>query len=351
MTSLAFPYRAQPRSQGAHQGVLLAALLVAVALLATACGGGLDWRKQTLSLQAQGFHFTGTNIQGVAWSGSGVWLDEKTILTNAHVAGKSLKLKGKDDYGTEYNFTHITSYDANLDIAVLRAESPAEVDPLPLVSRPGDPKEMRGTKVLAIGNTGGQGLSRYTGEITNVVGDPSQENLVHSADISSGSSGGPLYSEESGELLGINKSINLALRQSFATPAWLVQGVIEKGKGSGVALTEAFDPKNLPITLDVKREFCLEPGQKLVAPVNIVGVADLVALLNFTTEGTPLFFGLIRGDQLMSKGVLTANLVAAWSLPGSGVYAVILVNPPTATAKACGVVGVGRMAWEKRIHK
>ncbi len=249
-------------------------------------------------------------------------------MTNAHVAGKALKLKGKDDYGTEFNFTHISGYDANLDIAVVRAERAAEVDELPLVPRPGDPKELRGTKVLAIGNTGGQGLSRYTGEITNVVGEPAQENLVHSADISSGSSGGPLYNEESGELLGINKSINLALRQSFATPAWLVQGVIEKGKGSGVPLTEAFEPKNFPITLDVKRECCLEPGQKLVAPVNIVGVADLVALVNFTTEGTPLFFGMIRGDQLMSKGVLTQNLVAAWSLPGSGVYAVILVNPP-----------------------
>lgn len=325
-------------------------LLLAIALLASACGGGVDWRRQTLSLSAAGYQFTGTEIKGVGWSGSGVWLDEKTILTNAHVAGKALKMQGKDDYGAEFSFREILAYDGNLDIAVLRAERASEAAELQLVARPEDPKELRGTKVLAIGNTGGQGLSRYTGEVTNVVGNRSMENIVHSADISSGSSGGPLYSED-GELLGVNKSINLALRQSFATPAWSVQKVVDAGRrNSGVALTTAFEPKNFPITLDVQRKFCLEPGEKLIAPVQVVGVADLVAALKFETENTPLFFGLIRGDQLMSKGVLTQNLLAAWTLPGSGIYAVVLVNPPAATAKACGAVGVGRMAWEKRIQ-
>ena len=241
-------------------------LLIAIALLASACGGGVDWRRQTLSLSAAGYQFQGTEIKGVGWSGSGVWLDEKTVMTNAHVAGKALKMQGKDDYGAEFTFKEILAYDGNLDIAILRSEKASDAAELQLVQRPSDPKELRGTKVLAIGNTGGQGLSRYTGEVTNVVGNRTMENIVHSADISSGSSGGPLYSED-GELLGINKSINLALRQSFATPAWSVQKVVAAGRrSSGVELTKAFEPKNFPITLDVQRKFCLEPGEKLIAP-------------------------------------------------------------------------------------
>lgn len=325
-------------------------LLVLVALTATACGG-VDWRKQTVSLQAAGYQFQGTGIKPVGWNGSGVFIDENTVVTNAHVAGKALKMIGQDDYGTKYTFRQILAYDGDLDIAVLKVQGTAEVDVLPLKERPDDPKDMRGSKVLAIGNTGGMGLSRYTGEVTNVVGKRSQENLVHSADISSGSSGGPLYDGDAGELYGINKSINLHLRQSFATPAWSVQKVVDKARrAGGTDLTEAFKPAEFPMQLDVKRSFCLEPGQKIIAPVQVVGTADLVAAVKFQTENTPLFFGLVRGNSLMSKGVISKDLLAAWTLPGSGVYAAILVNPPQATAKACGAVGVGRMAWEKRIH-
>lgn len=335
----------------ARRSATLPMLLAAVALLATACGGGVDWRKQTVSLSAAGYQFQGTGIKPVGWSGSGVFIDENTVLTNAHVAGKALKMVGQDDYGTKYQFRQILAYDGDLDIAVIRIAGRADVDELPLAQRPSDPKELRGTKVLAIGNTGGQGLSRYTGEVTNVVGNRARENLVHSADISSGSSGGPLYDGDAAELLGINKSINLHLRQSFATPAWLVQKVLDKGRrASGTDLAEAFKPSNFPMALDVKRSFCLEPGQKIVAPVQVVGTADLVAAVKFETEETPLFFGLVRGNSLMSKGVISKDLLAAWTLPGSGVYAVVLVNPPAAKAKACGAVGVGRMAWEKRIH-
>ncbi len=326
-------------------------LLAAAALLTTACGPSFDWRKQTVSLQAAGYQFEGTGIKPVGWSGSGVFIDEKTVLTNAHVAGKALKMIGQDDYGHKYTFRQILAYDGDLDIAVLKISGTADVAELPLKERPGDPKELRGTKVLAIGNTGGMGLSRYTGEVTNVVGNRGRENVVHSADISSGSSGGPLYDEDAGDLLGINKSINLHLRQSFATPAWLVERVVKRARrSSGTDLTEAFKPRDFPMQLDVKRSFCLEPGQKIIAPVQVVGTADLVAAVKFQTENTPLFFGLIRGNALMSKGVISKDLLAAWTLPGSGVYAAVLVNPPQAQAKACGAIGVGRMAWEKRIQ-
>ncbi|MFZ4577701.1 MAG: S1 family peptidase [Myxococcota bacterium] len=328
--------------------VLMSALLVLVALT-SACGGGMDWRKQTLQVTAAGYQFDGTQIQQAGWSGSAVWLDNRTILTNAHVAGKALKMEGKDDYGTSYTFDKILSLNEDLDIAVLQVSGQSEVGELKLVERPDDPKSLRGTKVQAIGNTGGQGLSVYSGEVTNVVGEKGAENIVHSADISSGSSGGPLYDMD-GNLLGVNKAINLALRQSFATPAWQAKTVVDDARGNaGAALSDAFSPKDLPVSIDVKRDICLEPDQKLVLSAQVVGTADLVAMVKFTTTDTPLFFGLIRGDQLMSKGVLTQDLIAAWTLPGSGVYAVLVVNPPQATTKACASVAMGRLDWKKRI--
>ncbi|MCO4761396.1 MAG: trypsin-like peptidase domain-containing protein [Myxococcales bacterium] len=328
---------------------LVVALLLALGLGA-ACSPTNQWRDQTLALKAQGYAFKGTKLRKVAWSGSGVWIDEHTMVTNAHVATRALRLRGTDDRGQRYRFTKVLAIDGANDIAVLHARRGNEDVSTELVDeRPEDPKDLRGTKVLAIGNTGGQGLSVYNGQVTNYLRRGRYENIVHSADISSGSSGGPLW-DDSGRLLGINKSINLRLRQSFATPAWVVKRVLRKGRrNDGASLKEAFSPRKLPMAFSVKRRFCLNPGQKIVAPIAVVGTADIVAAVKFKTAGTPLFFGLVRGRSIMSKGLLTKNLFAAWGTPGPGVYKVVLVNPKKMTKQACGIVGLGRVAWEKRL--
>ncbi len=329
----------------------LSLALVVLATLVSACGGGNEWRKQSLALTAKGYGFNGTKLRKQAWSGSGVWIDEHIMVTNAHVATRALQLRGVDDTGKRYRFSEILAIDGANDIAVVRARRGNDgIDTELVGERPEDPKELRGTKVLAIGNTGGQGLSVYNGQVTNYLKRGRFENIVHSADISSGSSGGPLWDED-GRLLGINKSINLRLRQSFATPAWVVSRVIKRGKRSkGASLKEAFSPRSLPMQFAVKRQFCLNPGQKIVAPIAVAGTADIVAAVKFQTQGTPLFFGLVRGRSLMSKGLLMKNLFAAWNTPGPGVYAVVLVNPKKMTKQACGIVAVGRVAWEKRLR-
>ncbi len=324
------------------------ALIVTLGL--GACSPANQWRDQTLALKAKGYAFKGTSVAPVGWAGSGVWIDEHTMVTNAHVATRALSLQGVDDRGRTFTFTKIMALDSSNDIAVLHAARGNDgVATEVLEERPDDPKELRGTKVLAIGNTGGQGLSVYNGQVTNYLKRGNYENIVHSADISSGSSGGPLF-DDGGRLIGINKSINLRLRQSFATPAWVVNRVLKKGKRNGGAtLKEAFQPSKLPMAFAVKRKFCLNPGQKIVAPIAVVGTADIIAAVQFQTEGTPLFFGLVRGSSLMSKGLLTKNLFAAWGTPGPGVYAVVLVNPKKMTKQACGIVALGRVAWEQRL--
>lgn len=335
-------------SRGHTRGALLLGTVALVASLG--CSSANQWRDQTLALHAQGYAFKGTKLKKVAWSGSGVWIDEHTMVTNAHVATRALSLRGTDDRGHKFRFTKIMALDSSNDIAVLHARRGNDGIETELVDeRPEDPKDLRGTKVKAIGNTGGQGLSVYDGQVTNYLKRGRYENIVHSADISSGSSGGPLFADD-GALLGINKSINLRLRQSFATPAWVVQRVLKRGRRNGGAtLKKAFSPRGLPMAFTVKRKFCLKPGQKIVAPIAVVGTADIVAAVKFQTQGTPLFFGLVRGRNLMSKGLLTKDLFAAWGTPGPGVYAVVLVNPKKMTKQACGVVGFGRVAWEKRL--
>ena len=324
--------------------------LVALSFLASGCGGSADWRKQTLQLKAVGYKFAATKTQPAAWSGSGVWIDQNTMVTNAHVATRALQLKGKDDYGNTFDFTQIVALDPRLDIAVVRSSRPNEDVYSTLRERPEDPRSLRGEDVRAIGNTGGMGLSFYTGKVTNVIGGKGSENLVHSADISSGSSGGPLFDGDN-NVLGINKAISHALRMSFATPAWLVLNILRNAKGNwGIEMKKAFAPQNMPIALAVKRQFCLKPGQKVVAPMQVVGTADLVVVVKRQPSAQPLFFGLVRGRKLMAKGNLTKDIFAAWDLPGSGVYGAILVNPPKSPETICGAIGVGRVAWEKRIR-
>lgn len=329
---------------------ILGIVVLASLGLSAGCGSANQWRDQSLALRAKGYAFKGTKLKKVSWAGSGVWIDEHTMVTNAHVATRALSLRGTDDRGNKFRFTKILALDSSNDIAVLHARRGNDgIETALLDERPEDPKDLRGTKVLAIGNTGGQGLSVYNGQVTNYLKRGRYENIVHSADISSGSSGGPLFDDD-GRLLGINKSINLRLRQSFATPAWVVQRVLNRGKRNGGArLKTAFSPRNLPMAVAVKRRFCLNPGQKMVAPIAVVGTADILAAVKFQTQGTPLFFGLVRGRSLMSKGLLRKNLFAVWGTPGPGVYRVLLVNPKKMTKKACGVVALGRVAWEKRL--
>lgn len=284
------------------------------------------------------------------WSGSGVWIDKNTMVTNAHVATRALQLRGKDDFGKTFDFTQIVALDPKLDIAVMRSSTPNEDVESLLRPRPDDPRSLRGEDVKAVGNTGGMGLSLYSGKVTNVIGGHGAENLVHSADISSGSSGGPLFDGD-GNVLGINKAISHALRMSFATPAWLVLNILKNAKANwGIDLKKAFIPKNMPIALAVKRQFCLKPGEKIVAPMQVVGTADLVAVIKLPKTAQPLFFGLVRGRTVMAKGRVFSDVFAAWDLPGSGVYGVVLVNPAGAKEVRCGALGVGRVAWEKRIR-
>lgn len=330
--------------------LVLAIVIVALTGLASGCGATADWRKQTLQIQAQGYTFAATKIKKAAWSGSGVWINKNTMVTNAHVATRALKLSGKDDYGNTFEFNQVVALDPKLDIAILRSTTPNESVEGALVERPSDPRSLRGNDVRAIGNTGGMGLSFYTGKITNVIGQPGSENLVHSADISSGSSGGPLFDADN-RILGINKAISHALRMSFATPAWAVTDIINKTQANwGVPLDKVFHPKDMPVALSVKRAFCLKPGEKLIAPMQVVGTADLVTVVKLKTAGQPLFFGLVRGNQLMQKGRIFTDVFAAWALPGSGVYAVVLVNHEKAANEICGAIGVGRVAWEKRVR-
>jgi len=329
---------------------LAAIVVIALGASATGCGASTDWRKQTLQLKAAGYTFAATKVKKAAWSGSGVWINKNTMVTNAHVATRALRLQGKDDYGNTFNFNKIVALDPKLDIAVVRSTKANENVESSLVPRPSDPKDLRGKDVRAIGNTGGMGLSFYTGKITNVIGKPGRENLVHSADISSGSSGGPLFDGDN-NVLGINKAISHALRMSFATPAWLVADILRKAKDNfGVDIKKIFNPRNMPVSLAVKRRFCLKPGQKIVAPMQVVGTADLVAVVKMAPSKQPLFFGLVRGRKIMAKGNIFKDVFAAWALPGSGVYAVVLVNHPKAAKEICGAVGVGRVAWEKRVR-
>jgi serine protease Do len=144
---------------------------------------------------------------GRGWGrGSGVVIAPGQVLTNAHV------LRGEEVAvsfaGEEAVHGRVTGFDADLDIAVVAAETG---DRRPLEWAPEAVEALGiGSPVLALADPGGRGL-RVTFGLVSATGrsfrGPRGRRIAgtieHSAPLPRGSSGGPLV-DTAGRLLGIN---------------------------------------------------------------------------------------------------------------------------------------------------
>lgn len=309
------------------------------------------WRDQSLSLSVQGYQFKGAlKPVPAAWSGSGAWIAPNLAVTNAHVALRGLKITAKDDRGKTFEFTEILGIDEQADLAIIRAKDVSDRPSLEMVQRPADPKDLRGTNVRVIGNTGGLGLSFYKGRITNVVGKEGGAVLLHDANTAGGSSGGPLLENENGKLVGINHSSLPSLNAKAAAPSWIVQKLLtETATNKALPLVEAFAPKDMPVNWYVERAVCMKPGEVFKGVFAAVATNDLVADITPAQKGTPMAFILARGNQNIAKSIFTGKAVGAWTLPGGGQYVYALLNPKSARAPACATVRFGRIQWGQRL--
>jgi hypothetical protein len=337
--------------------------VVLVFPLLVGCPANDSWRKQSVALTATGYTFNGAAPpKRLKWTGTGLWVSSDTLVTNAHVALHGLKIEGKDDKGNEFLFKKIVAYDPTRDIAILKVWNKTDAKPITLVTKPTDPKTLRGTEIISVGNTGGltsgQGLSFYKGNVTNVTSSKLGHDIVHDSQISYGSSGGPLIDKATGQLLGVNKGVSHAFRQSVATAAWDVQEILNAAsKRRGTDLEEAFNPKNLPFEPFVTRNVCLKPGQFFQLPFPVqFGATDFFVAINHGLPGKPLQIGMLygrgKGKKLYARGSIKKSMVAAWTVGNKtrpGLHTVVLVNSKKSQHRICAKIAVGLVDWNKRI--
>lgn len=140
--------------------------------------------------------------------GSGFLINtEGDILTNAHVVLDASYITVKTSDGQEFN-GNIIGMSETQDLAIVRVDELAGKEPLEIEMEPVD----IGTPVVAIGSPNDKSNTATTGEITatdlDFMDQYEYTGLYEmTAEITQGSSGGPLIAADTGKILGINSII------------------------------------------------------------------------------------------------------------------------------------------------
>lgn len=141
-------------------------------------------------------------------SGSGFLYEKKgTVITNAHVVAGYQEvvlrnIKGQQTTGRVIGISDL------YDIALIQVDEYAGLDPLPIETQ----KTEIGSEIIALGSPQGLENSASIGYLTGLnrafVSEFQYENMYQiDAQISPGSSGGPLLDAESGKVIGINSAL------------------------------------------------------------------------------------------------------------------------------------------------
>lgn len=331
----------------------LAALVVFGALAASGCASTPSWTESTVSIEAEGAIMDGDQFKEAAWVGTGFWIDHRLLATNAHVATRALRLVGVDDDGNKYHFDTIMALDRAGDIAILRADREGDKEGVTFIDKPEHPKDLRGREIMMVGNSGARGLGFFDGRVTNVLGDPGEELILHNATVVGGSSGSAIYDKDEHKVMGIHHSA--AYDTKFATPSWRVQAVIAAArKAAGVPLGQLFTLPNIMRFADIwgQREFCLAPGQAYKVPFDAPRATDILTYVKPVDPTAVLHAYFVRGAELppLWKAAIKGPAYLAFSLTASGPHQVVVIAPEGGPPKICGVIGVGGIDWEKGIR-
>ena len=144
-----------------------------------------------------------------------VVFDDSVIVTNYHVIEQdAYRVTAQTEKGDSFECLTVLAWDANKDIAILKAERHTGLSLL----TPGRTDNLqKGEKVVAIGSPLGLINSVSTGVFSGYVTDDIGTMLQFTAAISHGSSGGALFND-AGEIIGVTfatlqdgQNINLAV--------------------------------------------------------------------------------------------------------------------------------------------
>ncbi len=126
--------------------------------------------------------------------------DDGVIVTNYHVIQDEVyRVKAQVESGISFECPTVLAYDAEKDIAILKADRNTGLSLLPVGSAN---NLQKGEKVVAIGSPLGLMNSVSTGVFSGYIEDKAGSVLQFTAPISHGSSGGALFND-AGEVIGI----------------------------------------------------------------------------------------------------------------------------------------------------
>lgn len=184
-----------------------------------------ELRQTNVALDMEGFDFAsglrrnqkgrpngnGLEMVKAKWSGSGfIASADGSVVTNYHVARRALHGFARFEDGSSYEIKHIRTYIPSQDLAILKIATTREFPRVKLGStRNVQPLDT----VLAVGNPLSGGISMTKGEVSRIDRDDNGRvvNIVHTAPIAPGNSGGPLY--RGSNVVGVNASIRMARSQ------------------------------------------------------------------------------------------------------------------------------------------
>jgi len=327
--------------------------IVALSMLIGACATKPKWTESTLELKVEGIELQGDKVSRAGWAGTGFWVDEDTLVTNAHVATRGHRIVGVHDDKQKYHFDTIVAIDRVADIAVLKADRKGDKGGVEFIDKPKNAKDLRGRALMLVGNSGGIGLGFYEGRVTNVIGEAPDEILLHDTRVVGGSSGSAIYDKEAGKVMGIHFAGSSDLDAKFASPAWRIQKLLaESKKNKGVPLDQLFTLPNVIELASIwgQREFCIAAGQKAMVNFEVRPSTDVIAFIKPRDPNAVLDTGLVYGGQQVTwSAKFKGNLVLPFSLRGGGRYDLVVVAPEGMPGTVCGVLGAGEIQWEKGI--
>lgn len=172
--------------------------------------------------------------------GSGFLFEEKgTVVTNAHVVAGSTEVVVRNVNGQQTTGRVIGISD-QYDVALIQVDDYAGLEPLELESN----ETAIGSEVIALGSPQGLENSASIGYLTGLdrsfESDFQYENVYQvDAQISPGSSGGPLLDAKTGKVIGINSAI-LTADQSigFSIPIYTMEGLLREWSNTPMSATE-----------------------------------------------------------------------------------------------------------------
>lgn len=313
------------------------------------------WRGQSVSLRVGGYRFNGKKFVKQQWQGSGVWIAEGLLATNAHVVIRGLYIDGEDDLGKSVSFQRVVALDTEKDLAILATNRKSSAKPVKLVTRPKDAKGLRGTEIFALGNTAGLGLSLYRGRIVNVEQVDGNEKLIHDAAIAQGASGGPVFQISNGWLLGVNHAISHRLRFSLAIPAWkLADLMVRTGNRHGIPLKTLFQPEDIRGLLTQKigrKKICADPEETTEVAIPMLQGRDLVLDIQpLGTEKNLEFSVLNNRSARLASAVIKGQIRWVFTQGDQGGYTLRVTNKRKDGDPACLAVVLSTVDWDGRLN-